>query len=105
VNYLRRTDADAVLVRTVKDLFIAGRRLVPRLVAGGHRVIATTTSAAKLGLLELLGAEGVVMDGLDAVSVGETVAAAGPEAIVHQMAGLSVAHAGKPNLVLRAARQ
>ena len=38
------------------------------------------------------------MDGLDAVSVGEAVAAARPEAIVNQMTGLSVAHAGKPNL-------
>ena len=38
------------------------------------------------------------MDGLDGVSVGEAVAAARPDAIVHQMTSLSVAHAGKPNL-------
>ena len=77
---------------------VIGRRLVPQLVARGHQVTATTTSAGKLGLLEQLGAEGVVVDGLDAVSVGEAVAAARPDAIVHQMTGLSVAHAGKPNL-------
>jgi len=77
---------------------VIGRRLVPQLVARGHQVRATTTSAAKLGLLEQLGAEGVVMDGLDAVSVGEAVAAARPDAIVNQMTGLSEAHAGKPNL-------
>jgi nucleoside-diphosphate-sugar epimerase len=77
---------------------VVGRRLVPQLVARGHQVTATTTSAAKLGLLEQLGAEGVVMDGLDAVSVGEAVAAARPDAIVHQMTGLSLAHAGKPDL-------
>jgi nucleoside-diphosphate-sugar epimerase len=77
---------------------VIGRRLVPQLVARGHQVTATTTSAGKLGLLEQLGAEGVVMDGLDAASVGEAVAAARPDAIVHQMTGLSVAHAGKPNL-------
>jgi len=77
---------------------VIGRRLVPQLVARGHEVTATTTSAGKLGLLEQLGAEGVVMDGLDAVSVGEAVAAARPDAIVNQMTGLSVAHAGKPNL-------
>jgi len=71
---------------------------VPQLVARGHQVTATTTSAAKLGLLEQLGAEAVVMDGLDAASVGEAVAAAQPDAIVHQMTGLSEAHAGKPNL-------
>ena len=77
---------------------VIGRRLVPQLVARGHQVTATTTSAGKLGLLEQLGAEGVVMDGLDAVSVGEAVAAARPDAIVNQMTALSVAHAGKPNL-------
>ena len=66
---------------------VIGRRLVPQLVARGHQVTATTTNAAKLGLLEQLGADGVVMDGLDAVSVGEAVAAARPDAIVHQMTG------------------
>ena len=75
-----------------------GRRLVPQLVAHGHQVTATTTSAAKLGVLEQLGADGVVMDGLDAVSVGEAVAAARPDAIVHQMTALSAAHAGRPDL-------
>jgi len=77
---------------------VIGRRLVPQLVAKGHLVTATTTSAAKLGLLAGLGAEAVVMDGLDAVSVGEAVAAAEPDAVVHQMTGLSDAHAGKPNM-------
>jgi nucleoside-diphosphate-sugar epimerase len=38
------------------------------------------------------------MNGLDAVSVGETVAAARPDAIVHEMTALSAAHAGKPDL-------
>jgi len=74
-----------------------GRRLVPQLVARGHQVTATTTSAAKLDLLAQLGADGVVMDGLDAASVGEAVAAARPDAIVHQMTALSFAHAGKPD--------
>ncbi len=76
---------------------VMGRRLVPQLVAQGHQVTATTTSTAKLGLLAQLGAAGVVMDGLDAVSVGEAVAAARPDAIVHQMTAISVAHAGKPD--------
>ena len=77
---------------------VLGRRLVPQLVARGHQVTATTTSAAKLDLLAQLGADGVVMDGLDAVSVGEAVAAAQPDAIVHQMTAISVAHAGKPDM-------
>jgi nucleoside-diphosphate-sugar epimerase len=77
---------------------VIGRRLVPQLVARGHQVTATTTSPAKLGLLQQLGAGGVVMDGLDGVSVGEAVAAARPDAVVSQMTGLSQAHAGKPNM-------
>ncbi|HTU09121.1 MAG TPA: NAD(P)-dependent oxidoreductase, partial [Trebonia sp.] len=74
-----------------------GQRLVPQLVTRGHQVTATTTSAAKLGLVERLGAVGVVMDGLDAASVGEAVAAARPDAIVHEMTALSAAHAGRPD--------
>lgn len=73
---------------------VMGRRLVPQLVARGHQVTATTTSAAKLGLLRQLGAEGLVMDGLDAVSVGEAVAQARPDAIVHEMTAIS----GKPDM-------
>jgi nucleoside-diphosphate-sugar epimerase len=90
--------------RDVMRVFVAGgtgvigRRLVSQLVARGHQVTATTTSAAKLGLLEQLGAEGIVMDGLDAAAVGEAVAAAWPDAIVNQMTALSETHAGKPNL-------
>ena len=73
---------------------VLGRRLVPQLVARGHQVTATTTSAAKLGLLEQLGADGVVMDGLDALSVGEAVAQARPDVIVHEMTAI----AGKPDM-------
>jgi RNA polymerase sigma factor (sigma-70 family) len=68
---------------------VVGRRLVPQLVARGHQVTATTTDPAKLGSLEQLGAEAVVMDGLDAASVGEAVATARPDAIVHQMTAIS----------------
>ena len=75
-----------------------GRRLVPQLAARGHRVTATTTSSAKLDLLAQLGAHGVVMDGLNAMSVGEAVAKARPDAIVHQMTAISPAHAGKPDM-------
>ena len=77
---------------------VLGRRLVPQLVARGHEVTATTTSPGRLVTLEQLGAHAVVMDGLDAASVGAAVAAAEPEVIVHQMTGISMAHAGKPDL-------
>ncbi|HKX69429.1 MAG TPA: NAD(P)-dependent oxidoreductase [Intrasporangium sp.] len=68
---------------------VLGRRLVPQLVARGHEVTATTTSDTKLELLAALGAKGVVMDGLDAVSVGEAVASAQPDVIVHQMTSIA----------------
>jgi nucleoside-diphosphate-sugar epimerase len=73
---------------------VLGRRLVPQLVARGHEVSATTTSEDRLGLLAELGAKGVVMDGLDAASVGEAVAAAEPDVIVHEMTAIS----GKPDM-------
>jgi nucleoside-diphosphate-sugar epimerase len=76
---------------------VIGRRLVPQLVARGHQVTATTTNSAKLSLLKQLGADGVVMDGLDAASVGAVVAASRPDVIVHEMTALSAAHAGKPD--------
>jgi nucleoside-diphosphate-sugar epimerase len=68
-----------------------GRRLVPALIARGHSVTATTRSPAKVDLLRDLGAEPVVVDGLDAAAVGAAVARAEPDAIVHQMTALSVA--------------
>jgi nucleoside-diphosphate-sugar epimerase len=71
-----------------------GQRLVPQLVARGHQVTATTSRQAKLGTLERLGAEAVVMDGLDEGSVGEAVAAAKPDTVVHQMTAI----AGKPDM-------
>ncbi|MEE4417968.1 NAD-dependent epimerase/dehydratase family protein [Streptomyces bugieae] len=77
---------------------VLGRRLVSQLLDRGHQVTATTTSAAKLGQLAQMGADGVVMDGLDAASVGEAVATARPEVIVHQMTAISTAHAGKPDI-------
>jgi nucleoside-diphosphate-sugar epimerase len=66
-----------------------GRPLVTQLVERGHEVVATTRKPEKLDALRALGAEAVVMDGLDAGSVGEAVARAEPEVIVHQMTALA----------------
>jgi nucleoside-diphosphate-sugar epimerase len=66
-----------------------GRRLVPQLAARGHDVVATTRSPEKLDSLRALGADAVVMDGLDAASVGEAVATADPEVVVHEMSALA----------------
>src|SRR3954447_9979837 len=74
-----------------------GGGMVHPLAARGQRAAATATNPAKLDLLEQLGAEGVVMDGLDAAGVGEAIAAARPDTVVNEITGLSEAHAGKPN--------
>ena len=66
-----------------------GTRLVPLLVESGHRVIATTRSADKVDLLRRLGAEPVVVNGLDAAAVLDAVARASPQVIIHQMTALS----------------
>jgi nucleoside-diphosphate-sugar epimerase len=73
---------------------VVGRRLVPQLVAQGHHMTATTTGPSRLGMLEQLGADAVVMNGLDGMSVGEAVAAARPDVIVHQMTAIT----GKPDM-------
>src|SRR4051794_3340255 len=66
-----------------------GTRLIPQLVERGHRVTATTTNPAKTAALESLGATAVVVDGLDSAAVGEAVATAEPDAVVHQMTSLA----------------
>src|SRR5215211_5563806 len=71
-----------------------GRRLIPRLSAAAHQVVATTRTPAKVEQLRALGAEPMVVDALDAPAVREAVANAEPDAIIHQMTAL----AGKPDM-------
>jgi 2-alkyl-3-oxoalkanoate reductase len=66
-----------------------GIPLVQQLIARGHRVIATTRHPERAERLRELGATVAKMDGLDAASVGEAVARAEPDAIIHQMTALS----------------
>jgi nucleoside-diphosphate-sugar epimerase len=66
-----------------------GRQLVPKLLALGHEVVATTRSSAKLGEIRAWGADAMVMDGLDPASVMAAVGAARPEVVVHQMTALA----------------
>jgi nucleoside-diphosphate-sugar epimerase len=67
---------------------VVGSRLVPKLVARGHDVTATTTTLEKVSRLKQMGADAVVMNGLDAESVGRAVADARPEVIVHEMTAI-----------------
>ncbi|MFI5062362.1 MAG: NAD(P)H-binding protein [Streptosporangiales bacterium] len=55
---------------------VIGQHLLPRLAAGGHQVTASTRNAARAGQLRALGAEPVILDGLDGPAVGAAVAAA-----------------------------
>lgn len=71
-----------------------GTRLVPKLVGHGHEVVASSRTPEKAKLLRSLGAQAVIVDGLDAVAVGEAIARAEPDVIVHQMTAL----AGKGDL-------
>jgi nucleoside-diphosphate-sugar epimerase len=66
-----------------------GRRLVPQLVERGHEVVGTTTQVEKFELVHALGADAVLMDGLDPVEVQDVVARTRPDAVVHQMTALA----------------
>ena len=48
--------------------------------------------------VSVAGGTGVLGRRLDAASVGEAVARARPDAIMHQMTAVSMAHAGKPDM-------
>jgi nucleoside-diphosphate-sugar epimerase len=66
-----------------------GKQLVPRLAADGHEVFGMTRSAANEALVRGLGATPLIADALDPDQVAGAVATAEPEAIVHELTGLS----------------
>ena len=65
-----------------------GRTLVPRLVAAGHEVAATTRSRHKVSLLESLGATAVVLDALDEEAARAAMKAFRPAAVMNQLTSL-----------------
>lgn len=69
---------------------VLGRHLIPRLVAAGHDVVATTRHPERTHLLEALGARGVVVDAYDADALADAVAGAAPDLAMHQLTDLSV---------------
>jgi nucleoside-diphosphate-sugar epimerase len=73
---------------------VIGCRLVRKLVDAGHRVTASTTSIDKVPTLTAMGADAVLMNGLDANMVVERVVDSSPDVVVHQMTAL----AGEPNM-------
>ncbi|HXV34747.1 MAG TPA: NAD(P)-dependent oxidoreductase [Gaiellaceae bacterium] len=68
---------------------VLGTRLVPQLIERGHEVVGSHRSPGSAERLRALGAEPVALDALDAPAVREAVAAAEPDAIVHQATALA----------------
>jgi nucleoside-diphosphate-sugar epimerase len=66
-----------------------GARLVPQLVERGHEVIGTSRTQERADSLRTWGAEPVVLDLLDRTAVQRAIAAAQPDAIVHQATALA----------------
>jgi nucleoside-diphosphate-sugar epimerase len=64
-----------------------GRRLIPMLVQRGHEVVGTTRG--DLDKVRALGAEPVIMDGLDPQSVSNAVGKATPDVVVHELTAIS----------------
>jgi nucleoside-diphosphate-sugar epimerase len=66
-----------------------GQSLVPLLIDAGHEVVSMTRSPDKAERLRAAGAMPVIADALDRETVIAAVTAAPPDAIVHQLTGLS----------------
>ena len=66
-----------------------GKQLVPRLVGAGHEVYGMTRNESKQRELHDLGATPLVADALNAEQVGQAVAEAAPEAIIHELTAIA----------------
>ncbi|QJQ02455.1 NAD(P)-dependent oxidoreductase [Herbaspirillum rubrisubalbicans Os34] len=77
-----------------KTIFVAGAtgaigiRLLPQLVALGHRVYGVTRSASKAQSLLFLGVEPVVVDVFNADALTAAMRAAKPDIVIHQLTDL-----------------
>lgn len=67
---------------------VIGRNLIPLLVRDGHTITGTTRSGAKSGQIKSLGAKPAILDVFDDIAVMETVTAARPEVVIHQITDL-----------------
>jgi nucleoside-diphosphate-sugar epimerase len=66
-----------------------GTRLVPQLIEAGHDVVGSYRSPASAERVRALGSDLIELDVLDEKAVHEAVAAAEPDAIVHQATALT----------------
>jgi 2-alkyl-3-oxoalkanoate reductase len=95
MNDQQPTKEDSMRVLVLGASGAIGTRLVPQLIDRGHTVIGTCRSPDKAEALRALGAEPVVLDVLDARAVSAAVAAAEPDAIVHQATALANVRFGR----------
>lgn len=68
---------------------VVGRHLVPLLAAAGHSVVGLSRTAAKAAVIQQLGAEPAIADGLDRAAIHRAVLQARPDAVVHEMTALT----------------
>jgi nucleoside-diphosphate-sugar epimerase len=66
-----------------------GRFVVPALIEAGHQVVGASRSQQGVDRLHAQGAEGVRLDVFDRAAVLSAVAAAAPDAVMHQLTALS----------------
>src|SRR5215470_2431127 len=65
-----------------------GRPLVTALVAAEHEVVGMTTGAARVEVLREQGADGVVLNALDAESVEREIGRIRPDAVIDELTSL-----------------
>ena len=68
---------------------VLGRPLLPRLLAAGHQVTATTRSPERADRLRASGADAVVVDAFHSDALHGAVVAARPDVVLHQLTALS----------------
>jgi nucleoside-diphosphate-sugar epimerase len=66
-----------------------GTRLVPQLIARGHKVIGTSRTAGRADRVAALGAQPIALDLLDPRAVRMAVLETEPDAIIHQATALA----------------
>jgi len=66
-----------------------GKRLIPLLVVGGHKVVGATRTLSKAETLRDTGVEAVVLDALNREAVLKAVTATRPDIVVHQLTALA----------------
>lgn len=66
-----------------------GRRLVPRLISGGHTVSGMTRSTEHVGVVRDMGAKPIVADALDRAGIIQALVAEKPDVVVHQLTALA----------------